>query len=165
MPWQQHRLIEVNPGAVCQHCGKSASLSSPTYTSDNAPTLQRTMKFPDSDIKLGVLISDYEGLWEERCGDTVTFKIGYLSFSSIDRVILMDRQPGSVLVQRLVDVWKENPYEAVPLEGNLQYLQHVLEYVRDGIIRLPSHISREEFMKELTSYQIKFSPSHILDSE
>lgn len=156
MPSQQYQYAERDPIAACKNCRKQIEVE--LIRGEKAPEEEFTLKLPDWKDKY--MVPKNLDVLQERCGDVVRFEFPRKTLS-IQRTILQDRHPESVLTKRFLEIWKDEPYGKVPLEGDPDYFHHVLNFLRDGKIHLPAEILEDVFLQDLTLYNVSFSRGDI----
>jgi BTB/POZ domain len=87
--------------------------------------------------------------------NTATFNVGGQVYQ-VSRSLL-DQYPDTMLFQSASEIWKEDPEAEIFIPRNGSRFQYVLDYLRDGILSLPSSESEEDILLELEYYGVNFA--------
>jgi hypothetical protein len=155
-PSQQYQQYEGHPSIVCRKCRNQLEAKILTGTPSEGETSFEWNKdeymVPKNPVDL-----------EARCGEVITFRVGpSCSTCSIQRSILQERHPNSMLFRLVSERWEEKAYSEIPIDGYHDYFGYVLDFVRDGTVCLPSSLLKSSFLKDLTYYEIDFDPDNVI---
>ena len=79
--------------------------------------------------------------------ETVTFNVGGQKYE-ISRS-QFDKYPDSMLAKTVSDRWLEDSTQEIFLDRDGSLFRHVLSFIRDGKVFVPSSISKQGLVKEL----------------
>jgi hypothetical protein len=90
--------------------------------------------------------------------DTVKFNVGGQVYE-VSRSLL-DQHPRTLL-STLAPIRKSNPESEIVIDRQGLHFQYVLDFLRDGRVRLPSNESKDAVIKELEFYGVTFDKAQI----
>jgi hypothetical protein len=90
---------------------------------------------------------------------TVKFNIGGQVYD-VSRSML-DQHPDTMLSKSASKLWQSNPESEIFIERNGFRFQYVLDFLRDGSVRLPITECKDAFIKELEYYGVAFDKAKI----
>jgi hypothetical protein len=146
MPDEQYTWRENLPGSlVCQKCRIRIKA---TFSTDAPSEGETSFRWLKDKFMVPINPADLEA----RCGEVIKFIVGrrYGSPHSIQRSILQERQPNSMLSRLVSETWEENPYSEIPIDGYDYYFGYVLDFIRDGTVCLPASLLKTSFLEDLT---------------